>query len=261
MAVDPQGATYVTGGECTSGFPTTRGAYQAAAPNGGGSLLVKLDPSGKRLDYATYYGDAVTPGGSYYVRADAVAVDGQGDAYLIADAPAGAVPATPGAFASNCAAGLIYCTAIAELNPTGTGLVYSTYFGAPNAAQPTGPSSIAVDSAGRAYVAGVTGSGLPTTPDAYSRVPGNYDVPFFVAAFGKGNLVYSTYFGGAKSLCSQGICFTIGVITMGPRVVAGAVYLGGTTSANAFPVTPGAYQPAYGGGFDDAWAAKLDVPS
>jgi hypothetical protein len=261
MAVDRQGATYVTGGECTSGFPTTPGAYQVTAPNGGGSLLVKLDPSGKRLDYATYYGDAVTPGG-LYVRADAVAVDGQGDAYLTADAPAGAVPATPGAFASNCATGLLYCTAIAELNPSGTVLVYSTYFGAPDAVLQTGPDAIAVDSAGRAYVAGVTGSGLPTTPNAYSRVPGNYQVPFFVAAFGKGNLVYSTYFGGANSICFQGLgCFTAGSITIAPQVVAGAVYLGGTTSANIFPVTPGAYQQTYGGGFDDAWAAKLDVPS
>ena len=39
---------------------------------------------------------------------------------------------------------------------------------------------------------------------------------------------------------------------------AGNFYIDGFTDSTDFPVTPGAFQPTYGGGEVDAWVAKLN---
>ena len=55
---------------------------------------------------------------------------------------------------------------VTELNPTGTGLVYSTYLG--GAATITSGYGITVDTSGNAYVTGFTASSdFPTTPGAF----------------------------------------------------------------------------------------------
>lgn len=266
LAVDAHGAVYIAGA-CTAGFLTTSGAYQTAGTDAFDGLLVKLDPAGRHLDYATYYGTppTINVGGDLFgqiVRLDAVAVDSAGDAYVTGDVPAGDVPATAGAYASNCASPgtQVYCTGVAEFNPSGTALAYSTYFGGNGDELPT----IAVDGSGDAYVTGVSSAGdIPTTPDAYQPTPGNFAEPFWLAVFGPGgaDLLYATYFGGAGSINAGGTSGVTGDITMAPEVVNGAIYLGGYTSADSFPVTPGAYQTTYAGGFSDAWAAKLGLPA
>jgi hypothetical protein len=262
LATDANGDAYITS-TCVAGFPTTPGAYQPkAAP--GGALLVKLDPDGTRLDYATYWGHSRS---KLILQPDAVAVDKAGDAYLDADAPPHSVPVTPGAFESKCTsagAPAPYCTAVAEFNPTGTGLVYSTYFGSEAGGKSDTPEGIAVDSHGLAYVVGIAvAKNIPTTPGAYSPAPGPFGVPFYLAVFGKGTLLYATYFGGTgfSKECVLGICSAIaGDITISSAVASGAVYLGGTTDTSHFPVSPGGFQQSYPGGANNPWAAKLELP-
>ena len=98
------------------------------------------------------------------------------------------------------------------------------------------------------------------TPDAYSTDPGGYDWAFYLAVFGKGTLLYSTYFGGAGSITRPGIKGVAGSMFMG-SVGSGVVYLGGTTDSPDFPVTSGSYQPTYPGGPNTIWAAKLTLPN
>lgn len=259
LASDTQGDAYIAG-PCTMGFPTTSGAYQPGGTGAVDGLLVKLNATGTGLGYATYYG---TPQNNDIVDLSGVAVDSTGHAYISAELSPGDAPATPGALATNCTSPPFSCVAVAEFNPAGSSLVYSTYFGGTDY-----PTGIATDGHGHAYVVGDvdTGGTIPTTSDAYSQSPGNFSTPFFAAAFGTGNLLYSTYFGGAGSLSLGIISAVTGKIAIAPEVTGRTVYLGGFTSATNFPVTPGAFQttnkskPKKDPLNQDAWAAKLSLP-
>ena len=125
-------------------------------------------------------------------------------------------------------------------------LVYSTYLGGSSI---DGASSIAVDAAGNAYVAGSTLSAdFPVSAGAaFPIARGDFDV--FIAkldANGSG-LVYSTYLGGSGRDRLNAMALD----------VAGNVYVAGQTESLDFPVV-NALQSAYGGGFTDGFAAKLD---
>src|SRR5207244_4370657 len=141
---------------------------------------------------------------------------------------------------------------VTKLNPTGSGLVYSTYLG-------TGYDSgraIAVDSAGNAYVTGETSSNnFPTTPGAFQSTlsPGAGGNAFATKLNPLGSaLVYSTCLGGSAPDQARGIALD----------AAGNAYVTGNTSSSDFPTSPGAYQTTFGGGFGsglgDAFVAKLD---
>jgi len=130
------------------------------------------------------------------------------------------------------------------------GLVYATYLG--GTADDYG-TAIAVDGAGNAYVTGITDSAdFPTTAGAVVPTPpggGNMFVAK-VAADGSG-LVYSTYLGGDK-LDNFEDGRGIAVDGNGSAYLTGEVGQGGD-----FPTTAGAFQRTFGGGYSDAYVAKL----
>ncbi|GLY82369.1 hypothetical protein [Actinoallomurus iriomotensis] len=256
IAVDHAGATYATGG-CVNGLPTTPGGFQATK-KGLASILVKLDPTGHEVDYATYIGDL----DSDIMRTDGVAVDRDGHAWVVGDAPPGSVSPTPDAYATECVSAADYprCATLTEFDGSGH-VVHSTYFAAAGDGQTTPFGGVEVDDDGRVYVAGMTGPGLPTTPDAYSTTPGGYEMPYFLAVFENHALRYSTYFGGTSTACAGALCGLIaGFVDIAPDVRSGSVYLAGTTTAPDFPVTPGAFQTTYPGGSNTIFAAKLTLP-
>jgi hypothetical protein len=129
-------------------------------------------------------------------------------------------------------------------------LNYSTYLGGAGATIEQA-FSIAVDSAGCAYVTGNTSSStFPTTSGAYqtSFKAGTYDA--FVTklnAAGTG-LIYSTYVGGGDYEYAQGIAVDS----------AGSAYLAGFTESTNFPTTSGVYQTARKG-YIDAFVTKLNA--
>ena len=135
---------------------------------------------------------------------------------------------------------------MAKLNPTGTALVYSTYLGGTSADQGNG---IAVDTAGDAYVTGLTYStDFPTTAGAYQTSPGGGADAFVTKLNPTGTaLVYSTYLGGMSDDYGAGIAVD----------TAGNAYVTGCTESTDFPTTPGAYQTSHGGGAD-AFVTKLN---
>jgi hypothetical protein len=134
------------------------------------------------------------------------------------------------------------------IDPT---LVYSTYIGGSGDDRGV---SIAVDSAGSAYVLGFTSStDFPTTTGAFRTAnAGSYDA--FVTklnAAGSG-LVYSTYLGGSGD--------DVGAARHGIAVdSAGSAYITGFTKSTNFPTTTGAYQTTFGGGQSDAFVTKLNA--
>ncbi len=120
--------------------------------------MVKLNPTGSALAYATFLG------GSYFDSHSGIAVDATGSAYVTGQTDYSDFPTTPGAFDTSYNGG--YDDAfVVKLNPTGSALAFATFLG--GSGYDSG-SGIAVDAAGSAYVIGYTLSGdFPTTPGAF----------------------------------------------------------------------------------------------
>lgn len=286
VATDATGAAYVVGLTSSTDFPTTPGAFQTVykAPidvEHYYAFVAKIDPSGagaQSLAYSTLLGGATGRNG-YALNKNArstdesspsIAVDAAGAAYVAGSTTATDFPTTAGAFQTAytpvplIALGYPPCHAfVTKLNPTGTGLVYSTLL--EGSGQDGVSGGVVVDAAGDAWVTGWTRSAdFPITTGALqSSHSAGAD---FTSTDKKGNvtgqvlnsdavavelnptgtgLVYSTYWGGSED------DFGMGVGLDG----SGNVYVGGqlasptsTYPTSLYPSTPGAYQTS-GGGF------------
>ncbi|MDA2935176.1 SBBP repeat-containing protein, partial [Acidobacteria bacterium AH-259-D05] len=144
IAVDADGNTYVAGTTCSTNFPTAK-ALQQASGGPCDAFVAKLNPSGSELLYSTYLG------GSLAERADGIAVDGNGNAYVVGATTSTdfntAFPLQPGFGGGG------QDVFVAKLDPAG--LVYSTYLGGSGLEF---EGDIAVDANGNAYVSGSTRS-------------------------------------------------------------------------------------------------------
>jgi hypothetical protein len=241
IAVDSSGNAYVTGNTYSSDFPTTLGAYNQTYGGGGNSdaFVTKLAPDGSTLVYSTYLG------GSEDDQGLSIAVDSDGTAHVIGYTYSSDFPTTWGAF--NQTKGGSSDVFVISLNQAGSGLVYSTFLGGSDKDDGSG---IAVDSWGNAYVAGETDSpDFPTSPGAYNRTYGGSTDVFLSKLDYVGNVVYSTFMGGAGQDNGKSIAFDN----------SGNTYVTGYTSSSDFPTTPGAYNQTYGGGGNsDAFVTKLN---
>src|SRR5712691_3292520 len=239
IAVDAAGNAYVTGFTDSTNFPTTPGAFQTTFGGGADAFVTKLNPAGNGLVYSTYLG------GSFTDRGLGIAVDAAGNAYVTGFTDSTNFPTTPGAFQTTFGGGFSDAF-VTKLNPTGTGLVYSTYLGGSTTDLGRG---IAVDAAGNAYVTGATDStNFPTTSGAFQTTfGGGFDA--FVTKLNPGGtgLVYSTYVGGSSSDVA------IGIAVDG----SGSVYVTGTTFSTNFPTTTAAFQTTRVG-FNDGFVTKLN---
>jgi large repetitive protein len=242
IAVDGSGNAYVTGRTHSADFPVTTGAYQI--PYGGLSdvFVTKLNAGGTALLYSTYLGGADSDAGW------GIAVDGSGNAYITGQTGSADFPTTAGAFNRSYAGGLtdVFVT---KLNAAGTALLYSTYLGG------TGNDAgrdIAVDGSGNAYVTGnIYSADFPTTAGAFQTVYGGGLEDVFVTKLNAGGtaLVYSTYLGGTGNDAGSGIAVDS----------SGNAYITGYTGSADFPITAGAFQTVYGGGFLGSFITKLNA--
>src|SRR6266851_2331272 len=150
-------------------------------------FITKFSPSGA-IGYSTYLG------GSSVDFGGGIAVDGQGNAYITGATESRNFPV---ANAFQAARQSVIDAFVTKLNPTGTGLVYSTYLDGTNAFSEG--FAIAVDGLGSAYVTGIAfGSNFPTTAGAFQTVNGGENA--FVTKFNPGGntLAYSTFLGGCR---------------------------------------------------------------
>jgi len=251
IAVDPDGNAYIIGRTSSGDFPTTAGAFQTEIGNIPGQLgadifVARIDTAGANLVYSTYLG------GSGYDDRLSIALDAFGNACLTGHTDSVNFPTTPDALQAFFAGGNRDAF-VAKLNAQGNSLLYSTYLGGGN--EDTG-NSIAVDSAGNAYITGFTlSANFPTTSGAVQTGSGGADDLFISKLNPAGAaLVYSTYIGGERR--DEG--FAIAVDS------SGSAYVTGKTQSANFPVTPGAFQTSYGNREmsasipGDAFVAKLN---
>ena len=169
IAVNSAGNAYVTGSTDSSNFPVTAGAFQSVTATGNDAFVTELSVAGNSLAYSTYLG-----GDGFDLGTD-IAVDTAGNASVI-----GLTDSTnfPTADAIQSACGGNNDAFVTRLNPTGTGLVFSSYLGGSNS---DAGFSIAVDAAGSIYLTGSTSStDFPTTPGAFQTVFGGGNSDAFV---------------------------------------------------------------------------------
>lgn len=233
IALDSAGNAYVTGRTQSTNFPTTTGAYQIALAGTKNAFVTKIDSNGSALVYSTYLGGSAdqdefnTPLQSAF----AIGVDSSGNAYVTGYTDATDFPTTPGAFQTSYNNAFFGSADafVTKLNPSGSGLVYSTYLGIA-----TG-FAISVDSSGDAYVAGL-GQNVPTTPGAFQT---SYIAAYSNSFVSKLNpsgtaLIYSTYLGG------NGWATGIAVDSNGSAYVTGLIL-------NTLPTSAGAFQTSNAG--------------
>ncbi|HEV8304104.1 MAG TPA: SBBP repeat-containing protein [Gemmatimonadales bacterium] len=240
IAVDAAGYAYVTGRTSSSDFPVTAGAFQTTKASNGtahAAFVSKVNPGGSGLAYSTYLG------GSGSDRGVSIALDAAGNAYVTGRATSTDFPLTAGAVQTALAGGRD--AYVAELNPSGSGLVYSTYLG--GAADDEG-ADIGVDAAGNVYVAGTTEStNFPVTAGAVQPAPAGL-VEAFVAKLSPSTstLAFSTYLGGTGDDETMGVAVD----------AAGYAHVTGTTSSADFPTTAGAVDPT-SNGLADIFVVKI----
>ena len=225
IAVDGAGSAYVTGYTQSSDFPTTPGAFDTSYNGSMDAFVVKLNPAGSGLAYATFLC------GGRFDKGYAIAVDGAGSAYVTGHTLSSDFPTTPGAFDTSHNSYNREDAFAVKLNPAGSGLVYATFLGGSIEEWGYG---IAVDGAGSAYVTGYTrSSDFPTTPGAFDTSHnGGEDDAFAVKLYPAGNgLAYASFLGGSDK--DQGRAIAVDG--------AGSAYMTGSTSSRDFPTTPGAF--------------------
>jgi hypothetical protein len=240
IAVDADGAAYVTGSNESPDFPTTPGAFDTT-PTEDDAFVTKLAPAGNALEYSTLLGD-VAEGFS-------IAVDEQKQAFVALNTSAG-FPTTPGAFDVTHNGDLD--VAVTKLNRSGSGLLYSTYLGG---ADQDLPWAIEVDDVGRSWVAGRTLSpDFPTTPQAHETAYQGSGDAFATRLSPSGSVLgYSTYLGGAARWDEA-----LG-LALDP---AGDAYVSGSTESPDFPTTPGAFDTTFNSTVffrPDAFVSKLNA--
>ena len=197
------------------------------------------------LKYSTYLGgsgdDLGSPSG-----VQGIAVDPEGNAYIIGATDSTDFPATPGVFQTKLAggSGVFGCfngipadAFVTKLNKSGDAIVYSTYLGGSDDDCGEG---IAVDPSGNAYVAGETLSNdFPITKGAFQPACASCSggtVDTFAAKLSRdgSTLIYSTYIGGDNA-------------DLFPMVALdrfGNLYIQGSTFSTDYPTTQGAFQTA-----------------
>jgi hypothetical protein len=261
IAVDQNGEAYIAGWTFLN-FPTTPDSYQP------GSLqcsvyypcpfVAKFNNTGTALLYFTILT------GSGVNTANGIALDANGDAFVVGSTSSTDFPITAGAFqttfpiiAGTMPAGDNHVQTtgfVTELNSTGSSLLYSTYLGGSTL---TSINQIAIDTSGNAYLTGNTfDTDFPTTSGAYRTTAVTKAIAGASSAFiAKLNpagtaLVYSTYMDGSGDDAGYAIAVDS----------AGEAFVGGNTDSIDFPVTPGAFQTSLGApGIWAGFVTKLNV--
>lgn len=259
---EPKGIEVASGGEvvlagwtASSDFPVTPGAFDVGY-NGcsdcgtlfGGDLFVtRLNAGGTWPVYSTYIG------GSKLEFVGGMDVDQSGAVTLTGHVHSPDFPVTPGAY-STVLVGQADAF-VTRLNPSGSALLSSTFFGG-TLGEEYG-FALRVAGNGDTVIAGpCDDAALPVTLGAYDTtynggtaggIPGWDDG--FVARFDpQGGLVWSTFLGSPEDEVIRGLTLQ----------ASGEVVVVGQTNSPQFPVTAGAFDRNHNGDYD-LFVAALDA--
>jgi gliding motility-associated-like protein len=167
-------------------------------------------------------------------------------------------PSTVGAFQLAYAGG-VDC-GINKYNPTGSAIIYSTYFGGSGSDL---PNNMVVNAANELAMTGSTSSGnMPTTAGCYDNTLGGNSDAYVVHFNATGTaLIGSTFVGGSggDAQNSGALSPNYGDFNRGEIAYDnnGDIIVAVSTNSNDFPTTLGAFQTAFGGGGQDGCVFRV----
>lgn len=237
IAVDNQNNAYITGGTWSTNLTTTPNAYDPSQNGARDGYLVKLDPTGTQLLYATYLG------GENQEEVRGIAVDEASYIHLAGWTNSADFPATPDAYEPTYQGE--FDAFLFTFAPNGQ-RHYATYLGGSGEDR---AMNLAISADSYTYVQGYTTSAdFYTTTTAYDPTyNGGYDTFLLKLNPAGNNLAFATYLGGSSN--DEGYGLAVDVV--------GAAYLVGQTDSTDFPTTTLAFSPHLNGG-RDAFVAQLD---
>ena len=213
-----------------------------------------LDPV---LNYATYLGGSASDAGQ------GIAVDSQGDAFVVGLTTSADFPGASGSISAANANGAVFVT---EIDPTGTKQLYSSYLAGTGTGGDFG-LGIALDPSGNIYVTGATfSSDFPTTSANALKsgtnagaVNGTSFVTKINPNGGASQLVYSSYLGGT-GLTTTDFGNSVAADANGNAYVTGFTAASPGSGLANFPVTTAnAFQATLGGPSGNAFLARIDT--
>jgi hypothetical protein len=240
IVVDATGNAVVAGGTTSADFPTL-GGVQTNLRGSEDGFVVKLAPSGTSLVYSTLFG------GSAIDEFTDLAVSSSGEVYAAGTTTSADVPVRNAM--QPTFAGATFDMLVVKLNADASQVMYATYLG--GSGDESGPS-LAVDSAGSAFIVGGTNSADFPTANALQpafRSGSSFYTDAFVTKLSPdgSSLVYSTYLGGFYGEGAADVAVD----------ASGNAYVVGATNSVDFPRVGGIPRTNYSS-YADAYLAKIN---
>ncbi len=210
IALDTQGNIYIAGSTTSPDFPFT--SIISDTSGNGDAFVTKIASTASSITYS------LKIGGSASDSAEGIAVDANQNAYVSGQTSSNDFP--QGSPIQSFYGGGASDAFLAKVNPTGTGLVYSTYIGGSGADDGI---AVAIDGSGNAYVAGsTTSNNFPLVQPLQSTFASKAGFATKVNSSGT-SLVYSTYLGNDQADAIK-------------VDASGNAYVAGSTSGSTLPL-------------------------
>ena len=248
IVVDANGNAYLAGNTNTYNLPTTQTAYLTTNStrqlNPAVGFVSKFNSSGS-LEYSTYFYES----SAFLTNINAIAVDNSGSAYVTGVALSdGSFPITSTSICDPAIYGFACDLAfVTKFDLTGSTLLYSTFLGPYNSAE---PRAIALDASNDAYVVASTSSSSFNEVNGIEGYTNGSDLLLVQIDPAASTQLFATYFGASADEFATGIALDSN----------GNLYINGSTDSVDFPVTQGAFQSVLGGN-TDAFILKIGLNS
>ena len=257
IAIDGSGSAYVAGVTFSPDFPVTNGALDTSCGTDGtcdvtlsDAFVFKLSSTGTSFNYSTFLGGESTE------TALAIAVDGDGYAYIAGDTDSANFPVTAAIQPAKAGTNTDAFTSL--LDPTGAALLYSSYLGGDGGVSGGDKAfGLALDPAGDVWVVGQTDSAdFPVKPGAMQLTHGGGGFDGFAVKIGDAVSVTSVL--PTSGSTTGGTPVTV----MGTGFMAGATVTFGGVAATAVsvvrPTTITVTAPAHALGAVNVVVTNLD---
>lgn len=227
----PNGDAIIAGYTDATNFPATAGAYQTTGHTAFDGYVAEYTVDGTKAVFSSYLG------GSLATSIYGMTVDAAGDPIVVGYTTSNDFPVTAGAFqTNNTAFPFTDASFVTKLNPTGTGLIFSTYLAGTDSGPGGGSSgqAVALDGAGDVLVGGIDGcNNFPVSANAFQKAPKSSENAYIVKLNPTGTkLIYGSLIGGTGYDSVSGLAVD----------KSGYAYICGRTTSKDFPVTSSAYQ-------------------